>query len=225
MVAGAAIAALGLIFGFGVTPAKLSPTEPKPVRLTAHGGYRTDDGSHVPAVRELQVDVDRHLSLELEDVPVCSGSHYDYRGSIEDFCRDALIGRGKVTVEIAFPEEPMMWVQGTLNLYNGGRKPDGRYLIAYAFLSAPITGALLLPITIRRIDSGRFGWRVTAEVPKIAGGSGSIFGYSVRIGKRFLSATCAGQFEIRTVSTFIDGTSLSERVVRPCAVPEPHVRK
>jgi hypothetical protein len=77
----------------------------------------------------------------------------------------------------------------------------------------------VIPITIRKIDDERFGWRASAEVPKIAGGAGSIYGYSLRIGKRFLRATCGdGRLELRAASTFVDGEKVTGRTVQACSV-------
>lgn len=209
---------------FAISPSRLPGTQPAQVRMSASESYRISDGSHVPALEELEIKGDRHLALELDGASVCSLRGYDPRGSIEEQCRDALVGRGKLTVEVAFPEEPLLWVRGRLSLYNGGRTEHGRRLVAAAFLSAPVTAELTIPFLVEKLDKGRFGWRAKAKVPKIAGNSGSIFGYSMRIGKRFLRATCAdGRFEFGTVSTFADGSQLFGRVTRPCSVAEPHV--
>ncbi|MDX6635514.1 MAG: hypothetical protein QOF06_1717 [Solirubrobacterales bacterium] len=78
---------------------------------------------------------------------------------------------------------------------------------------------------VRRVRKGRIGWEAVAAIPKIAGGAGSITDYTLKIGKRFLSATCVSHFELRAVSIFVDGTRLRERSVRPCAVPKADLRQ
>lgn len=212
---------------FTISPTKLSRTHPTPVTMLESGQYRTTDGSRVPALRELALEGDRHLALDLKGVPVCKGrSGRDGRMGIEEQCRDALLGSGKLIVEIAFPESALLWTSSKLHLYNGGRSDDGWRLLALATLTVPTPSELVIPITIRKIDDERFGWRASAEVPKIAGGSGSIYGYSLRIGKRFLGATCGnGRLEMRATSTFADGEKIIGRTVQPCAVAEPDVRQ
>src|SRR5690349_2475432 len=117
-------------------------------------------------------------------------------------------------------------VTGDLTLYNMGHSGKERHLLASAFIPAPVTGEIPNPIQVRRIDKGRFGWMATATVPKIAGGSGSITGYSMRIGKRFLTATCGdGRLQLRATSTFVDGTRLVEGSIRACAVAEADARQ
>jgi hypothetical protein len=113
-----------------------------------------------------------------------------------------------------------------LTLYNAGHKGKERRLLADAFPPAPVSGEIPTPIAIRKIDKGRFGWRATATVSKIAGGAGSITGYAVRTGKRFLTATCGdGRLQLRAVSTFVDGTRLVENSIRTCAVAEADARQ
>jgi hypothetical protein len=215
-----------LTFHFGVSPTKLSRKPPTQVRVSLSGTYKTADDSHVPALRELQLEGDRHLAFDLKEAPVCSGGHYDYRGALEDFCGDAVIGHGKLTVEVEFPEEPPRTVTGDLSLYNGGRKGNVRRLLANATLPSSVAREVSIPITIRKVDEGRVGWIATAAVPKIAGGAGSITAYSLRIGRRFLTANCGGgRLELRALSYFVDGTKLLQTGIRTCAVTEPHVRQ
>lgn len=203
---------------FAISPTKLSRTHPTHVTMLASGQYRTTDDSHVPALREFELEGDRHLALDLKDVPVCSSGGREPRESIEEVCRDALVGAGRVTVEIAFPETRLLWTPGKLRLYNDGRSDDGWRLVAVATVTVPTPSEIVIPITIRKIDDERFGWRASAEVPKIAGGSGSIYGYSLRIRKRFLRAICGnGRFEMRATSTFVDGEKLTGRTVQTCS--------
>ena len=211
---------------FSISPTKLSRKHPTHVTMLASGQYRITDGFHVPALREFELEGDRHLALDLKDVPVCSSGGREPRESIEEVCREALVGAGRVTVEIAFPETRLLWTPGKLRLYNDGRSDDGWRLVAVATVTVPTPSEIVIPITIRKIDDERFGWRASAEVPKITGGSGSIYGYSLRIGKRFLRVTCGdGRFEMRATSTFVDGEKITGRTVQTCTMTEPHLRR
>lgn len=134
-----------------------------------------------------------------------------------------MIGRGDVDLEVNVVEQ-LLDVAGELTIYNGPRGDAGRILIGNLVVPAPVTAEIGIPILVRKIDKGRFTWRATAAIPKIAGGYGSITGYSVRIGKRFLTATCAsGRLRLRVVSRFADGTKLSEGALRSYAMPEADV--
>lgn len=214
-----------LLFGFGVSPSKLPRAKPRPVQVLVSGRYETGDGPHVPALHELELDLDRHLTLDVTGVPTCSAGTLEVRGEVLEGCEDAVVGRGTIEAEVAFPEVPMTTVSGPLTIFNRGLRPGGADLLGYLYLPAPINGAVTISIKVRK-NPGRYGWKARFEIPKIAGGAGSVVAYSVQFRKRIFSATCAhGRLGARAVSTFVDGTTISESAIRHCTVAEPHVRQ
>ena len=214
-------------FRFRANPKKLPTSKRTPVRISISGRNWTDDGSHVPAVQKIELALDRHFALDVAGVPVCKGGSRQVRSATAEGCEDALVGRGTIEAEVAFPEEPMTTVTGTLRIYNLGRKPGGADLAGWAYFTAPITGVLVIPIEVRRSnDVGRYGWKARMEVPKIAGGSGSIVSYSARIDKRIFSATCGdGRLQVLADATFVDGTRSRAAGVRPCVMAEADARQ
>lgn len=203
---------------FRITPSKLSRTEPKPVWMSI-GWEDVEDGHPLEPLRALRFEGDRDLGIDLGGVPVCERPRLDVRRSLaemEKICGDAAIGRGELVVKLHFPGDRLISVDGKMTIYNLGRGP-GPDLLALVELPVPIAAMLGIPIDLRRIHRGRMGWEARAPIPKIAGGSGAITGYSLRIGRRFLTATCGdGRLDLRAVTTFADGERRSERVVRPC---------
>jgi hypothetical protein len=220
---------LPLFFSFDVQPTKISRTERVPVWMELTGKYLTEDGSHVPAAKMLQLQMDRHLALDLKGVPACRRPRPDIRrntGQMEDLCRKSIVGRGELSVEVAFPEVPMTTVSERLVVFKADGRAAGIDLMVFAFLPAPVTSELVIPIDVRRIGEGRIGWEAHLSIPKIAGGNGSLTDYSLRIGKRILLATCVGQrFELRAVATFTDGSRLPEKAIRVCGVAEADPRQ
>lgn len=207
--------------GFTVRPSALPKRKPRPVRMGLSAKVRTDDGSHVPALAEVEIKLDRHLFLDVKDVPVCKGGSRDVRSEVLEGCEDAIVGRGTVEAEVAFPEEPLTTVSGKLAIYNRGRKRGGVDLGARAYFPAPITGALTVPVKVRRISPGRYGWRARLQIPELAGGYGSVTAYSVRFDKRIVSATCTdGKLQVGTVSTFADGSERFMTAIHPCSAIE-----
>jgi hypothetical protein len=215
-------------FHFDLTPSKLPRTKSSPVRLSIAGSNRTDDGSHIPALREVELQLDRRFSFDLTFVPVCKlGPHFDVRPNpIEEKCADAAVAHGQVTLEVAFPEEPLMTVSGALTVFNRGRKPGGFDLVGWAYFSAPVTGGVYLPVRVRRTSNGRYGWKAHLEVPKLAGGAGSIASYSMHFRKGIVAASCGGrQLQIGSRSTFVDGTLRVVTGIHTCSVAEAHPRQ
>jgi hypothetical protein len=206
---------------FEIAPSKLSSTEPTPVRMEVAGRHRTADGSHLTPTKELRFQADRHLALDLKGVPGCRRPGLDVRRDVakmEDLCPESIIGRGQISVEVEFPGQQLT-VRERLIVYKASDSPAGIDLVAFTFLPAPVTAEIVIPIYIRRVNQGRIGWEARLSIPKIAGGAGSLTGYALRIGRRFLSATCVGgKLQLRVFSGFDDGTRRSERVVSPCTV-------
>jgi len=205
-----------LYFNFTVHPRKLPRTKPQPARVLVSSKYKTGDGSHVPALEELELELDRHLVLDATAVPICDAGGRDGRKEVLEGCDDAVVGKGTIEVELAYPESRLSTVSGDLTIYNLGRKPGGADLVGYAFI-LPLIRHMIIPINVRN-SAGHYGWKVRFEIPKIAGGAGSITSYSANLGKRILSATCSdGHMLARAISTFVDGSSRTERAVRTCS--------
>lgn len=220
---------LPLLSHFGVTPSKILRTKPTPVRMALAGQHRSEEGIPLGPLRSLRFEGDRHLALDLEGVPTCERSGRDVRRDLvemERICGDAAIGRGRLTIEAFFPGDRWIPFSSDMTLYNLGADDRGPELLAFAYFPAPVVTALEIPVEVRPLDRGPFGWEARASVPKIFGGYGLITDYSLRIGRRFLSATCVGgKLELRVVAGFYDRRRLGERSIRPCAVAEADVRK
>ena len=217
-------------FDFETRPSKGLPrTAPAPVWMELAGSYRADDGSHVPAATKLRFLADRHLGLDLEGIPGCELPFSRSRlspGELEDLCRESIVGRGEISAEVEFPGQPRSRVNGrTVAVKPAGSSADVD-LVLHAFLPAPVTAEFAIPIGFRPVNRGRIGWEAQLSIPKIAGDYGSLTGYSLRIGKRFLSATCVGErLELRAVTFFADGVRSGERAVRRCTVAKADVRQ
>lgn len=211
---------------FQVAPSTLPRSESAPVRMSIARGYRLEAGGpEFEALRSLRFEADRHLFLDLKDVPVCDGLGRDVRRDLdemEELCGGAAIGHGRLSATGWFPGDRLISGTGAMTLYKRG----GNRLLAFAYLEAPLTGAVEVPIEILRVDRGRMGWELRAAIERNDDGGLWISGYSLRIGKRFLSASCVdGVLGLRVVSGFDDGTRSNERLVSPCAVAEADSRK
>jgi hypothetical protein len=75
-------------------------------------------------------------------------------------------------------------------------------------------------VKIKKIHNGRYGLKSIATIPKIAGGSGSVKSFSLKIGnkgKKVLFAQCPdGKLQAHATAKFADGTKVSAGIVRSC---------
>jgi hypothetical protein len=201
----------------GPSPARLPARERAPVSFLLAERLQTSDGSHPPALRELEIELDRYFSLDVEGLPRCHPGLQSQRTTGLEQCEPAAVGAGTLAAEVAFPEQQPSEVEGELQVFNGGTARGTTTFWLYSYLSAPITGGFFMPLKFRRHRDGRYELRANLEIPKIANGAGSITYLGARFRKGIFSASCpGGKLQEQTRSTFVDGTVQSATLIRTC---------
>lgn len=226
---------LRIAFGGGFSPHALPRERPAPVTVSIEGRITTTDGSHPPALRRFEVQINRQGRISTRGLPSCAASLLQATSTATAVrrCRAAIVGSGRFEATVASDEKPVP-ADGRIVAFNGST--GGRTaLLLHFHLSKPVQATLILPMRITRQKSGRFGTVLTAVVPKLAGGVGSITEIELEIGRQyayegsrrsFVSASCAapagfpgasftfakGRFE------FADGRALDASMSRDCRV-------
>lgn len=223
----------------GIDPSRLPGGRNAPIAI--HGGFRigTRSGAHPPAVREIGFELDRHISLATEGLPVC-------RPNVEvparESCRDSIVGEGSAQVQIELPEqEPVLASSHATVFYGfshtvqeagkstaGAARAGAPTFFIQLFLSVPVPAAVVIPVTVRPGDRGIYGYRAEARVPVIAGGAGSLVSLRLRIGRRWtygdrryslLNGRCGnGRLRVRSEFLFADETVMLGSLLQPCQV-------
>jgi hypothetical protein len=212
----------------GLTPKAISKTKLTPVAFNASGSIETKDKTHPPAVKEVLIEGDKNVAVNTKGLSSCSSGQLQSRttAAAKAACTGSLVGTGTTTAEVQFPEQKPIDVKSELLVFNGGEKGGVTTLYIHAYFSAPVTGAIVTTVKIKRIKKGRFGILSTATIPKIAGGSGSIVSFSLKIDKKYtfkgkkmsvISAKCPdGKIQARATAKFTDGTSATADILRTC---------
>ena len=214
----------------GVSPKRLPRNRLAPIALRVSGDILTVDGSHPPAARTVIADFDRHGTVNARGLPVCRIGQLVARDTraAKAACRSAIVGSGKTTVRVAFPEQRPFFSTGPLVLVNGGVRGGVTTMYIHAYVNVPAPTALVTTVKIKKIRKGRFGTRAIAAIPTIAGGSGSVTSFDLKIQRSFrrngsrqsyLLARCAnGRFFALGTVAFAGGPRVSGTVVRACSV-------
>lgn len=219
-----------LVFTFdgGFAPKALPKNELAPITLTASGKIRSKDGTHPPALKEAIVETDKNGAVFVKGLPVCKSGQLQSRTTADakKACPKAIIGTGRTSVEVEFPEQRPIPVDSALTVFNGGQSGGTTTFYIHAFFSAPVSGAIVTTVKIKKISRGRYGLKSVATIPKIANGSGSVTSFDLKIGKTYtykgkkvsvLSAKCAdGKLQAFANSIFSDGTKAAAGIVRTC---------
>lgn len=212
----------------GLLPSRLPAQERAPVRARLIGEVGTVDGSHPPALRTVDLDVDRSVRVDAVGIPTCRLAQIAARSSDDArrTCPAAIVGSGEAEVEVAFPEQRPFTAKGPILLFNGGVRGGVTTLFLHAYVPVPAPTAIIVPVTLTRVHRDRFGLAIHAEVPRIAGGAGSVTKFELDVGRSFtyrgasrsfLSANCpAGKYVTRGDVHFDDGTEMGINHVFPC---------
>lgn len=212
----------------GVAPKALPRNRLAPITLRISGSISTSDGTQPPAAARVIADFDRHGTVNARGLAVCPAGKLQARSTraAKRACPKAIIGAGKTTVRVAFPEQAPFYSTGPLVLFNGGVRGGVTTMYIHAYVNVPAPTAIVSVVKIRHVHKGRFGTRAIARIPKIAGGYGSVTRFAMAIrrsfhfrGKRrsYLLARCAnGRFFAHGDVLFAAGLRIGGTVVRAC---------
>ncbi len=219
---------LVVTFNGGVKPTTLPKNSFAPITLHVSGGIKTKDGSQPPALREVIIDTDKNGTVNPKGLPTCTASKIAATDTqaAKKACPGAIVGSGKTTVRVEFPESTAFNATGPLVVFNGGEKGGVTTLLIHAYVSVPTPTAIVTTVKIKKEHRGRYGLRSIATIPTIAGGSGSVTSFELTIGKNFsykgkkqgyLEAKCAsGSFAAEADAIFAGGTEAKGSVIRTC---------
>lgn len=219
-----------LVFTFdgGFSPKALSKTKLTPITLSASGKIATANGTHPPALKEAIVETDKNGVVNVKGLPACTDGALESRDTkaAEKACPTSIIGKGKTTVQVEFAESSPFSAAGPLVVFNGGTKGATTTFFIHAYVAVPAPTALVTTLKITKIHNGRYGTKTVATIPKIAGGSGSVTSFELKINRTFtykgqkqsvLSAKCPdGHLNAKAKAVFADGTSAIGSIVRTC---------
>ncbi len=210
----------------GVSPKALPKRKMAPITLRVRGSIRTTDGTHVPALHTLRLKFDKHGTIFTKGLPTCRLGRITntLTSQARRACHKALVGTGKVTAEVQFPDSQPVPARGTLLIFNGrpkGRKP---VLLQHAYISYPVAATVITKAVITNVR-GKYGKATTIQVPPLAGGYGSLTSFKATLRKTWtyrhkkrhlLLAKCANGHFLAHGDFFFSGTSLHGSVVKRC---------
>lgn len=216
-------------------PHALPRDRPVPVTVSVHGSIGTTDGSHPPPLRRLEIGLNDHGHLTTRGLPTCATSLLQSTTTATALarCRPALVGKGTFRADVELDQEGLP-AKGEVLVFNSRR--GGRPALALQIYgTVPVQATFVLPLTIARRQHGEFGTVLSARVPRLAGGLGSIAEIALRIGRGYrhrgerlslISASCAAPagFDLAIFTfakgtlTFADGRRLQIALTRDCRV-------
>lgn len=222
------VGALFLRDNGGISPTKLPRHEQVPISANLNGQIGTTDGSHPPAIKTVNIEIDKTIQVNARGLPICTERQLVARSTAaaKNACPDAVVGSGEGEVEVAFPEQQPFTATGPIVLFNGGVHGGTTLLLIHTYVAVPAPTAVIATVKLTHVHRGRFGIRAVAQIPRIAGGAGSVTKFKLTIDRKFtykgkkesyLTASCpTGHYYTEGKVTFADGTALEIVHALPC---------
>jgi hypothetical protein len=227
---------LTLDVGIDFAPKALPRTRDAPIKVWGYEKLRTRDGSVPPPSTHVKVEFDKYGHVDTRGLPACPKQRLvaTTTEQARKLCPGAIVGGGFGAGVISLPEQAPISASSPITFFNGPEISGDPSVIVHAHLDVPAPTTYLIVFRIERIHKGSFGYRIESDIPKIAGGYGSVTDFRFRLDRRwrfrgrelsFLNARCAVPNRLRIVgrdeTRYADGTILSGSLFARCHLRRP----
>jgi hypothetical protein len=212
----------------GFTPTTLPKHELAPIKLHGYGKISTADGSPPPVLKTITLWFDKHGEVVTKGLPVCTMAKLAATTTPQarKLCPGSIVGTGFGKAVVNFPEQGPIPAGSPITIFNGPPKNGNPTVLAHAHLTVPGPTTFVVPIEIKRVHDGRYGFQTVADIPRIAGGYGVPIYGQLKIGREwtykgkrlsYVNASCPdGRLQAKGEFTFKDGTVLHGSLLKPC---------
>jgi hypothetical protein len=222
-------------FQGGINPAALPRAQRAPITVSVAGRVKTLSGERPPALREIEIELNRGGELNSNGLPVCRYGQLVAVSSARamEACGDAVVGDGAYIGKSAFPEQATFPARGQILAFNGVYR--GREVIlAHVYGASPVPITRIIVFYIHR-SSGTYGTVIKGSLPDAVNHYGYVEEIALRLHRNYtyrgqqrsyLSAACDAPsgFTVATFPfarasmTFADDRTLSSTLTRSCRV-------
>ncbi len=222
-------------FQGGINPAALPRAQRAPITVSVAGRVKTLSGERPPALREIEIELNRGGELNSNGLPLCQYGQLVAISSARamEECGDAVVGDGAYIGKSAFPEQATFPARGRILAFNGVYR--GREVIlAHVYGASPVPITRIIVFYIHR-SGGTYGTVIKGSLPDAVNHYGYVEEIALRLhrnytyrGQRrsYLSAACEAPsgFTVATFPfarasmAFADGRTLSSTLTRSCRV-------
>jgi hypothetical protein len=223
-------------FNGGFTPHALPRDRDVPVTVRLNTAIKTADGSRPPQLRQIALEINRYGHISTKGLPACRPALLESTDSSTALsrCGEALVGKGRLTANVEFPNRTPFAVHGKMLAFNG--VAHGRpAILLHIHGSQPADVTVVLSFSIRHPAEGKFGTVLKTKIPRLASDLGYVTKVSMAFDRRyhyrgqeysFLGARCAAPSGFpgaifsftRGTFTFAGGKKITTTLTRTCRV-------
>jgi hypothetical protein len=170
----------------GISPQRLPRDRPAPINLRISGEVRTADGSPLPRLRSVELDLAGSGSLDTRGLPVCPRRRLLAAdpATAQAVCGPALVGHGRLSVAVFLPNQPPFRVHASLHAFNG-LLPGGHRVVWLHVYAADPPSSFVLPFVIRH-RRGIFATALFAAIPDDLGPWPHLARFEMTFGRTWL---------------------------------------
>lgn len=185
------VGAVKTTFSAAIEPKALPKSTRAPIAVRLASKVVAQSGGQIPAIARATIGIDRSLTIDARGVPACSVGQLENQttGGAEAACPAAIVGSGSVVVEIALADGTPVQAYSRLVAFNGGAVGRTTTILVHAYLAAPVSQALVVPIALTKLTKGGYGMLAQSTIPKIAAGAGSLARFDLTLRKRVVTAS------------------------------------
>lgn len=216
------------------SPLKLPRHQLAPVTVSISGSVSSADGSTLPRVKQIELDLAGSSLFFTRGLPTCplSKIHNVNNALALARCRPALVGRGRMDGQVFVEHQHPFAINAQLLAFNG-RQGGAQAIWVHAYAPSPPI-SFVIPFVVHN-RSGHFGTELLAKMPGSVGAAPHAAEFALTVGRRFryggvlrsyLNASCpaprhftAGFFAFARVTyTLAGGQQAGTEAVRSCRV-------
>jgi hypothetical protein len=217
----------------GISPITLPRDHAAPVSVHLLGGVHTSDGSPIPRVNWIKLELAWRGRLFTQGLPVCPQVRLRSTdsGQAMQACGGSLVGRGHLYAQIFVPNQEPFGVHANLLAFNGKTQAKRPAVLVHAYTSDPPV-SFIIPFTVHH-NKGAFRTVLVTTIRRSVGPWPHVANFQIDVARSFnwhgqkrsyLSASCpvpphftAGFLSFaRATYTFAGGDQLTTETVRSC---------
>jgi hypothetical protein len=166
-------------FDAGIKPKTLPREELRPVKVGFIGSFENLDGSDVPALKTMTLQLAKGGVVQSAGLDRCTKRRLIQRTSASALsaCRAALVGQGFVTTAVRFPDGRRLRSKADLLLFNAGNQ-----ILMHIYTTKPLEGTFVIPLHIQKRRSGTL---LSARFPRLAAGYGYLTGFRMTLSRTY----------------------------------------
>ncbi len=170
-----------------LTPTKLPRSGEAPVRVSVSAKVTEAGGGTPPPMGQMSISINKYGRLDTSGLPVCQLDQIQPATTDDAIasCKRSLIGEGQFTADVPSTASAPFPSEGKIYAFNGALKGKPA-ILAHVYGVKPAPASFTMAFVITR-SNGTYGTTLTADLPAVKAGNGSITGISLSLGKTFTS--------------------------------------